>query len=289
MKKLFQNILWTTDFSREGQEALLYADLFAKTFGAQITALHVMPDFSPALYSDYPIVEQELARRMITMKKRAQAKLQSIGQKKGIAFKKALVAEGSASKRIIETAEKEKVDLIVMGKRGQSVVEKILIGSVANHVLRHSPVPVLVTRKKKQALRVKKILVPTDFAKEEDVERDYAWKLAEKFGASMTFLYVLELYGHEFRMVDQMFQSVLEKFQKKSAREGKGTAVSKEIIKATHAAAGIEEYTRRLRFDLIVMVTCAHRLSRFLLGSTTEKVISHSDLPVLALPPKFCE
>jgi nucleotide-binding universal stress UspA family protein len=287
MKTLIKNILWPTDFSAEAREALMYADVFAKTFSAKVTALHVAPDFAPALY-ETAMIQNELRLRTEASKRKAAARIASEGARKGIAFKKVIVTEGSAAKKITETAEKEGSDLIVMGRKGQSMLEKILIGSVANHVLRHSPVPVLVTKKGKRKLAIKKILVPTDFAKEEDVERDYAWRLARRFGASLTFLYVLELYGHEFRMVDQMFQSVLEKFQRRAKKVGKGIAVAKEVTRAINAPQGIDEYSRTHRFDLIVMATCARGLGRFFLGSTTEKVISSTDLPVFALPPKYC-
>jgi nucleotide-binding universal stress UspA family protein len=256
-------------------------------FSAQITALHVAPDFAPALY-DTSLIQNEISLRTDALKRKAQARLKSAGEKKGIAFKKIIVTEGSVAKKIIETAEKENADLIIMGRKGQSMLEKILIGSVANHVLRHSAVPVLVTKKGKQKLVIKKILVPTDFAKEEDVERDFAWKLAKGFSASLTFLYVLELYGHEFRMVDQMFQSVLEKFKRRAEKVGKGIAVAKDVTRAINAPQGIDDYSRTHRFDLIVMATCARGLGRFFLGSTTEKVISYTDLPVFALPPKYC-
>jgi nucleotide-binding universal stress UspA family protein len=65
--------------------------------------------------------------------------------------------------------------------------------------------------------------------------------------------YVLELFGHEFRLTDEMFATVLMKLQ-----------------------------TRK--FDLIVMSTTVRKLARFFLGSTTEKVIAHSRVPVFAIP-----
>jgi len=288
MKRSIKNILWPTDFSAEAQEALLYAGVLAKTFSARITALHVTSGFVPELYDSSHLIQSEISLRTDELKRKALAKLKSAGEKKGLSFKKIIVTEGSTARKIIETAEKERVDLIVMGRKGQSMLEKILIGSAANHVLRHSPVPVLMTKKGKQKLAIKKILVPTDFAKEEDVERDFAWMLAKGFGASLTFLYVLELYGHEFRMVDQMFQSVLEKFKRRAEKVGEGIAVEKDVTRAINAALGIDEYSRTNRFDLIVMATCAHGLGRFFLGSTTEKVLSHTDLPVFCLPPKYC-
>jgi nucleotide-binding universal stress UspA family protein len=288
MTGYIRNILWPTDFSSEGQEALRYAALFAKAFSARITALHVIPDLSPAFYSDNPTVELELSRRMLTMNKKARAQLLAIGKRRRIAFKKVIVAEGSVAKKIVETAESEKSDLVVMGRKGQSMLEKLLIGSAASHVLRHSQVPVLVTKKRKPPQRIKTILVPTDFVKEEDAEREIAWKVARGFGASLTFLYVLELFGHEFRMVDHMFRSALEKFQRRAHQGGRGISVSKDVIHASHAAAGIGQYCQEHRFDLIVMGTCARGLGRFFLGSTTEKVISQTDLPVFVLPPAYC-
>ncbi|MDH4196194.1 MAG: universal stress protein [Candidatus Aminicenantes bacterium] len=288
MPQLIRNILWPTDFSKEAQEALLYAGLFAKKFSARITALHVAPDFVPGLYETSHVIQSEISLRTDALKKQAQTKIKSAAQKKGVAIKKVIVTEGSPAKRIIETAEKERVDLIVMGKIGQSGLKNILVGSVANQVLRHSPVPILVTKRGKKKLAVKKILVPTDFAKEEDVEQKFAGRLAEQFGASLTFIYVLELYGHEFRMVDHMFQSVFEKFKRREKRIGKRVKVAKVVTRGVNAAIGIDTYSRTHRFDLIVMATCAGGLSRFILGSNTEKVISNTDLPVLALPPKYC-
>jgi nucleotide-binding universal stress UspA family protein len=288
MGRFLKNILWATDFSKESRAALAYAEVFAEKFSAEITAVHVAPDFSPALYDASPAVEQQLIVRMDMVRKDAKAKLARLGRKAGRPFRKIVLTEGSEAKKIIETAENEKTDLIVMGKKGHSVLEKILIGSVANHVLRHSPVPVLVTKKRRQKFAVGKILVPTDFTKEEEVERSFAWELAKGFDAALTLLYVVELYGHEFRFVDRMFDSVLDKFKKKVKPGKKGIAVNHDITRAINAALGIEEYSRTHHYDLIVMATCIGGLGRFFLGSTTEKVISYTDLPVFALPPKYC-
>jgi nucleotide-binding universal stress UspA family protein len=288
MKGFINNVLWPTDFSAEAQDSLLYAVLFAKAFSARITALHVAPDLSPAFYSDIPTVELELSRRMMTMNKKAKAQLLAMGRRRRIAFKKVIVKEGSTAKTIIEIAERERSDLIVMGKKGQSRLEKMLIGSVANHVLRHSPVPVLVTKKRRPPRRIKRILVPTDFVKEEETEREFAWKLARGFNASLTFLYVLEIFGHESRLVDPMFRSVLDKFRKRAHRGSRGISVSKDVVRASHAAAGIDRYSREHPFDLIVMATCARGLGRFFLGSTTEKLLSQTELPVFILPPTYC-
>jgi len=289
MKDFIKNILWATDFSDEGQAALAHAETFARAFGAGITALHVTPDYSLALYNEYPALIQELILRTERIKQESQARLEDAGKTSDAGFSKVVVAQGSAAKKILETAEAEKADLIVMGKTGESRLGNPLVGSVANHVLRHSHVPVLVTKKGKDKPEIKKLLVPTDFSKKEDVEREYAWKVAKGLAASLTFLYVLELHGHDSRVVDEMFKSVLAKFKKKAMVEGKGITVEQDAIRAVFAAQGIVEYAKECGSDLIVMETCIGALGRLILGSTTEKVIAHSELPVFAIPPKLCK
>ena len=179
MPRFIDKILWSTDFSDEAQEALLYAEAFAKTFDAKIIALHVVPDISPALYDAALVVKEELAKRVAYVKEEAEKKFDSLKKVKNLEFK-TLVKEGNAAKKIIETAEEENVDLIVLGRRGLSAIEKLFIGSVANQVLRNSPVPLLLTKKKSGKPRFKKILVPTDFSEQEEIERFFLGSTTEK-------------------------------------------------------------------------------------------------------------
>jgi nucleotide-binding universal stress UspA family protein len=290
MAGFFKKILWTTDFSDEAQEALLYADAFAKAFSSKIIALHVAPDFSPALYDAAVVVKGELVRRAAFIKKEAQKKLETIKKAKGISFK-IIVKEGNAAKKIIETAEEEKVDLIVLGRKGLSAIEKLFIGSVANQVLRNSSVPMLLTKKKRGKPRFKKILVPTDFSAQEERERDFAWKLAKGFDSEITLLHVLELHDYEFSppVLEEMFDTVRKRLGQRKKREKEDIQVKEDIYRAVNAALGIVDYADTHRFDMVVISTCVQsKLERFFLGSTTEKVISHSQIPVFAIPPAQC-
>jgi nucleotide-binding universal stress UspA family protein len=290
MSGFLKKILWATDFSDEAQEALLYADAFAKAFKASIVALHVVPDFSPALYDAAYAIREDLVRRLNFIKGEEEKKLLTLKKAKGIPFK-VIVKEGSASKTIIEVAEQEKADLIVIGRRGMSAIEKLFIGSVANHVLRNSPVPILVTKKKSGKPRFKKIIVPTDFSEREEVERDFAWELAKGFGSGLTLLHVLELHDYEFSpdVLDELFNSLLKRLKKRKKREKADIKVSEEVYRAINASVGIVDYAETHHFDLIVISTCVQtKLERFFLGSTTEKVISYTHIPVFAIPPTYC-
>lgn len=291
MAGFLKKILWATDFSDEGQEALLYADAFRKAFKARLIGLNVIPDLGPASYDMSAVIKGELAKRITLMKKKAKKKLEAIKKATGIPFE-VIIQTGNASKKIIEIAEKKNVDLIVIGRRGLSVIEKLFIGSVANQVLRNSHVPVLVTKKKKGKPRFNKILVPTDFSDQEEVERDYAWKLATGLDSShITLLHILELHDYEFspRVLDDMFNTVMKRFKKRKRKEKKGVKVNEEISRAINAATGIVDYAETHHYDLVVISTCTQsKLERFFLGSTTEKVLSYAHIPVFAIPPSEC-
>ncbi len=290
MGVFLKKILWVTDFSDEAQEAFVYAKLFAKTFNAKLIALHVVPDFSPTLYSMTAVIKSELTKRLTEMKKEAERKLTRLQKKQRFEFK-SIVLEGNASKKIIETSEKQKVDLIIMGKRGTSAIEKLFIGSVANQVLRNATVPILLTKKRTGKPVFKKILVPTDFSKQEEVERDFAWKLAKGLDSDITLLHVLELHDYEFspKALDDMFNSVLKRLKKRKASEKEDIRVTEDVYRAINASLGVVDYADTGKFDMIVISTCVHsKLERFFLGSTTEKVISYSNIPIFAIPPAHC-
>jgi len=285
MMQPIKHILWATDFSDESKEALAYADLFAKTFKAKLTALHVVPDFAPALYEAWPEAQAELAGQIEASKVSAKIKLDHMCETGGVCPTKVVIAEGSAAKIILKTAKKEGADLIVVGRKGTSGKELNLIGSVTHQILRSARVPVLVTKGTDAKVQpIKKILVPTDFSAAEDIERDHAWRLGKTFGASLMFLYVLELFGHDFRLTDEMFDTVLKKLQARKKREHKAVEIGEDVVKAVHGWEGILDYSGTKHFDLIVMSTTVKRLTRFFLGSTTEKVIAHSRVPIYAIP-----
>lgn len=290
MAKFLKKILWVTDFSDEAQDAFQYAKAFADAFKAEILALHVVPDFSPTLYDTASVIRGELEKRVDFIKKKAEERLEKTKKSKKTSFK-TIVKAGNASKIIIKTSEEENVDLIVMGRKGISAIEKIFIGSVANQILRNSSVPILLTQKKSGKSRFNKILVPTDFSAREEIERDYAWKIAKGFNSEITLLHVLELHDYEFspQELDSMFDSLLNKLKKRKKREKEDINVSEEVVRAINASIGVVDYTETYKHDLIVISTCVHsRVERFFLGSTTEKVISHSQVPIFAIPPSQC-
>ncbi len=291
MTDFMKKILWATDFSDEANEAFSYADIFAKAFGAEIIGLHVFPGFSPEHYQSAIVVIDELKKRMDHMRNVAEERFRSFQKARHLTFEYH-IKDGNAAKVIVETAEDLGVDLVVIGRKGLSAIERLFIGNVANQVLRHSPIPILITKKKSGKPKFKKILVPTDFSEQEEVERDYAWKLAKGFDADITLLHILELHDYEFspRALEEMLDSVLKKLKQRKRREKEDFKIIEDVTRAIDAPVGIVDYVDTHKIDLIVISTCAQsKLERFFLGSTTEKVISYSPVPIFAIPPSYCK
>jgi len=291
MSKIFQKILWATDFSEEAEEALQYAHKWARMFDAELLALHVVPDFSPVLYNTATVVKGELIRRVDLIKQEAKQRLQELSDSKDINFR-ILVNEGNAAKKIIETVEEEQADLIVMGKRGMTALEKLFIGSVTSQILRNSPVPLLLTRAKSGEPAFDKILVPTDFSEHEEIEREFAWQIAGINDSELVFLHVLELHNHEFppAVLEKMMAELEQKMLQRKKREKEDIRITEDVIRSINASAGITEYAEENKFDLIVLSTCGPgALERFFLGSTAEKVTAHSMIPVFAIPSIRCK
>ncbi|MGD0075051.1 MAG: universal stress protein [Candidatus Binataceae bacterium] len=147
-------ILVATDFSDNAGLALSHAEELARKFGAEIIVLHVDQALAPVLINPEPgtgfdpglfeagerIAEE---RRLIAQREldRAVNRLRESGLKA-----RSILRVGAAFVEIIAAAQAEAVDLVVLGTHGRSGLAHILIGSVAERVVRKCPCPVLTVR-----------------------------------------------------------------------------------------------------------------------------------------------
>jgi nucleotide-binding universal stress UspA family protein len=142
-----KHILAPTDFSAHSRSALYYAAALAEKFAARITLLHVYQDMTLFLPETIaagavvvPPVEQMISAVHESLSREVQeCKLDHL--------KPALeVREGSAYYEIVRFAEEAGADLIVLGTHGRGALAHLLMGSVAEKVVRKSPCPVLTVR-----------------------------------------------------------------------------------------------------------------------------------------------
>jgi nucleotide-binding universal stress UspA family protein len=146
---MFQHILVATDGSDHALQAARIAAEIAQKFGSKVTLLSVYdpPAFAPAIL---PSIEPAIAPDAVM--RLGEEVQEAVERRTGEVFEQAGVAYtpirevGRPVAMIIEVAQREKADLIVMGSRGLGGVESFLLGSVSDRVLHQAHCPVLIAR-----------------------------------------------------------------------------------------------------------------------------------------------
>ncbi len=139
-------ILVPIDFSEPAEQALDHAAELARTYEAQLWLLHVVEE--PAFPSFYGAGAMALYGKLPDLDRRARAALaeRAAGLGETVRPVQTHVVRGNASASIVAFAEEQDIDLIVIASRGLSGVRGVLLGSVAEKVVRRAPCPVLVVR-----------------------------------------------------------------------------------------------------------------------------------------------
>ncbi len=144
-----RRIMVAVDFSACSHQAVDYACKLAADVGAKIVLVHAMEPFylgasSLGPYADYPILVQEQRDHA----KKAMHDLTKKLEQKRVPLDKPLVIAGSAAHVIPDQAERRNIDMIVMGTHGRTGFSHMLLGSVAERIVRTAPCAVLTIREK---------------------------------------------------------------------------------------------------------------------------------------------
>ncbi len=138
---MFDKILVATDGSKHSEKAAKIAIELAKLSGGTITAIYVA-DTSRTSHLPDDMILFSIRELLIKEGNEALDFLERQAKEAGVSFERALV-EGNPGEEIIYYAWKHEKDVIVMGSVGRTGLDKFLLGSVAEKVVRNSKVPVL--------------------------------------------------------------------------------------------------------------------------------------------------
>ena len=285
---MIHKILWASDGSKDSIQALKHAELMAKKLKAQILSLLVIPDYYDVAEKFPPDEKQRFAKWIEETTTKERKVLEDIGKdfkEKGINFK-IEITSGIPYRQILKVADREKVDLIALGK-GRAV-ERSILGGTALKVLRSSRLPVLTARGDGKSLEIKRILVPTDLSHVLSKDLNYAVELSEVFGATIYLLNIVEVGEHAFppEIVEQMrgfaYREIVESMGKVKIKEN----IEASVEVAKNAWRGIVGFANEGDIDLIVMMSYGGgKLKEDFIGSVAEKVIQESASPVITMTP----
>ena len=141
---LYDRILVPTDGSPEGEQAIAHAVDLAEANGAMVSGLYVI---NTASYNGLPMETswEGVTTLLNTDAKEAVETVEELCTERDVPVETE-IAEGSPSTEIVRAAESQGCDLIVMGTHGRGGIDRLLLGSVAEKVVRAAHIPVMTVR-----------------------------------------------------------------------------------------------------------------------------------------------
>lgn len=288
------NILLATDFSSGAAARFAFAHDLARRTGA---TLHVLYAFvlHEETYERPAARPETEAEALTTLKKLGE---DAIGDASA-SVQYAVDRNVAAGPAIVDHARAHDIDLIIVGTHGRRGVRRLILGSVAEEVLRMAPCPVLTIRPNKDDPNApieppKSILVPLDFSRHSAAALCYAKELGSLYDAKLNLLHVVEetlhpaFYGIAMQSIYDIEPDIEEKAVAQMRRMFE--AAPGPVVEATFEARPGRSGREIVRFaeehgsGMIVMATHGLTgLEHFLVGSTTERVIRRAQTPVFTV------
>ncbi len=294
-----RKILLPTDFSETASHALTYALYLAHKYQAELHMLHVTVFLSEDPHNPahhFPDQEAIYQKLEAIAERDMEAQIPE-GAGEELTIIRAHRRNLSAAPAIVDYAEEQDIDLIVMGTHGRRGLPRILIGSVAEEVIRHAPCPVLAIRKpeeKEVPTHIKQILVPIDFSEHSREALTVAREIAEAYDAAIQMLHVLEeivhpaFYGIAAKSLHDIYPNIEEEAVEAMMRfyaetDGPEVPVTYHVFEG-RAGRDIPRFAEKHASDLIVISTHGLTgLDHLLIGSVAERVVRRAPCPVLVL------
>jgi nucleotide-binding universal stress UspA family protein len=288
----FKKILVPVDFSEFSDMAVEYAMFFGEKFRANITLLHTVLLFEEDIDEEEHLKNYE---KIIQKKENQRAKKLNLhrdkGKNRGLQVDSVLLRDLSAADSILDYVSDTDYDLIIMGTHGRTGLIQWISGSVAEKVVRFSPIPVLTIHKDFSMTRIDRILVPVDFSKHSKIAVQKGIAIANEFKADIKFVHVVEQEAHpEFYTISfdpilkanpQLKDHIVNSLKKLT---GLGEDKAKFVVLEGSVTEELKKYAQENETDIIVMPTRGmSELEHIVLGSTTERMVRVAPCPVLTV------
>jgi nucleotide-binding universal stress UspA family protein len=290
---MIRRVLVGTDFSETSEGALRWGIEIARAHGAEVALVHALR--LPSLATPYVPIPPDLD---VELERKATDRLEQVARQFAADGRKieTQIRHDEPAAALREAATTWNADLVVIGTRGQSRLEHLLLGSVAERVIAVSPVPVLSVHYEDfdRHRPLRRILVPTDFSEESRRSAGVALDLLGARGKGELILvhaYHLPIEYSAYGALPTNWNFV-EEAEKASKREldewagelsASGWQVTAQVAEGT-APFIVERLARELAVDLIAMGTHGRgALRELVMGSVAKRVVQHAPCPVLTV------
>ncbi len=289
----FERILVAYDFGEPSRNALRIAIALAKQYRSALTIVHT---WEVPMYAYGGAVEVAALAPIDAIGDEAQRQLDALlaEVRKDVPRAEATLKRGTPWREVLAAVDETRAHLVVMGTHHRRGLSRALLGSVAEKVVRMSPVPVLTVGAAPEAttaaLRIRSILVPTDFGAASEHALELAIDLAKQFRASLSLVHTWEIPSYVYpglpvraadlyhpmkdiaqERLDRALAAAKSRYPGATGLLTIGSPVSETLAAIEHDKP-----------DLVIMGTHGRRgLGRAILGSVAEKIVRASPVPVL--------
>ena len=294
-----RRILCPIDFSDASRHALAHAVVIGQWYGSHITALHVGSPMvillsPPVLFAEMPgeVLPSKTNRQELEGQLRDWlSPAHSAGLQTDL-----IVDEGNPAASILEHAASLPANLIVMGTHGRGGFERLVLGSVAEKILRKARCPVMTVPPPAvgtSKLPFARLLCPVDFSDSSIAALRFAFSLAQESNARLTLLHVFEWPSDEASARRVLETSEFHRQWEAETRHQLQALISDDVrnwctpepkLAFGKAYQQILSVAAAEHVDLIVMgVQGRNALDLMLFGSTANQVVRQASCPVLTL------
>jgi nucleotide-binding universal stress UspA family protein len=279
----YRKILVAIDGSASSRNALRQAFKFATDEKCWITVTSVVPTYEGELEI---LAVKDIRASLRKPCDDALSEARSFAEKER-ALVKTVCEEGEVHERIVDLADAENCDLIIMGRRGLRPVERMLVGVVTARVIGHTQRDVLVVP---DGTKVgwKTIVLATDGSRFSAAATERAITFAKSYGGELKVLSVVDVPAEFYAEAPQAVEDLVRKAKgfvagvKKQAEEA-GVA-AETFIGEAEAYQAVNNLALEQKADLSILGSHGRTgLRRLLMGSVTEKVIGYAPCPVLVV------
>ena len=286
---MYGSILVPTDGSDVATTAAESAIAIARQYDAELHVLHVVESID--LPGEFPGLQGELVQQGNAYVSDIDDRAASAGVDSTMSVQGAGTSPHQA---ILEYVDEHGIDLVAMGTRGRTGLDRLLLGSVAERTLVEAAAPVLTVREDVTVdPSFRSILVPFDGSEGSMAAVEHAVSLAQTTDATITFCHVID---QSLAVGDYNDALVMEELQATSEdvidtavkqAEGAGVQTTDTPVLVGKPYEEIVRFADEQDHDCIVMGTHGQStLGERLLGSTTSRVIRKASVPVISVRPE---
>lgn len=280
-----KKILVPVDYSKTSTTAFDVAFEIAKKSGAEIIAMNVVEEITTESYrvtGEWHKADWEDRIFTFELLKKSKAQLEKlVTDPKYDAVK--ITGEqrvGNPYHGITTIVTEKKVDLVVMGTRGHTKLEEMVIGTNTEKVVRHSRCPVLTVQKKPATTDFKHIVYATSMAPEEEVFSRFVKKTQGMYDST---IHLVRVNTPSNFQRDVIVKDAMAKFAKKLGLKNFTLNIFNDISEEM----GVIYFGESINADLIAMATHGRTgFAHVMAGSIAEDVVGHSKRPVLTFVVK---